>query len=260
MNKTNLNSADDDQKLIEDREYLEIEDKGATAAEKAAAAAKATAKKATEKVADTAKVVDDEYVEPVRKKNWSGWWVAALFALVAIGCGIYFATRDAHKSEIRTAQFGKFGDKHASFDAVKGKVASIFVTEKGAKGIKPGKKFACASDGLISKEAANGQVVDYLYYFGNAQSAVGDNVTLNEIAKAAKDKNADITITAYASPTGSPAYNARLCKQRAKNLENYLEAQGVAPEHIKIIPGGQTSKFGSDAYNRRADIVVNYGG
>lgn len=239
MKTNNLNPPGEEEvKFIEKKEYLEIEDKGATAAEKLAAA---TAAKT------------DEYVEPVKKRNYAGWWAAALFALVAIGCCIYFATRDSKKAEIRTAQTTAVGSRHAPFSAIKGQANKV--TEV----ISSATDKASETDKTINQEAADRRKVDYLYYFANNQSAIPDNAVLNDIAKAARNTNADITITAYASPTGSPAYNAKLCKQRAENLEEYFVAHGVDAEHIKIISGGQTAQFGSDAYNRRADILVNYG-
>lgn len=285
MKKTNINSADQDQKLIEDHVYLEIEDKGNIV---------------TEKVAAVEEPVANEFVEPAKKKGWSGWWVAALFALLAIGCCIYFATRDAKKSEIRTAQNAAVGSKHAPFTALKGFVAesstamisagndaadavgnaagkttdtladagsavkgTVDNAVNSVKGVIDGVsvygKYPKASCDLVDQEAADGRRVDYLYYFANNVSAVPENAVLNDIAEAAANTGADITITAYASPTGSAAYNEALCEKRAENIENYLEAHGVSADHIKIVSGGQTDQFGSDAYNRRADILVNYG-
>lgn len=289
MKKTNFNSADQDQKLIEDHVYLEIEDKGNIV---------------TEKITDVEEPIVNEYVEPARKKGWSGWWVAALFALLAIGCCIYFATRDAKKSEIRTAQTTSGGSKHAPFTALKGFVAesrtavisagndaadavdnaagktagktadaladtgnavkgTVDNAVNSVKGVIDGVnvygKYPKASGDLVDQEAADGRRVDYLYYFANNASAVPENAVLNEVADAAKNTDADITITAYASSTGSAAYNEVLCEKRAENLENYLVAHGVPADHIKIVSGGQTGQFGSDAYNRRADILVNFG-
>lgn len=282
MKTNNLNPpGEKTQKFIEKKEYLEIEDKGATAAEKMAAAAAAKT---------------DEYIEPAKKRNYAGWWAAALFALVAIGCCIYFATRDSKKAEIRTAQTTAISNRHAPFSALKGQIdkASDAISGVSDKAADAGKKikgtidntvnsvknsvsssadavsgylagvdvygkYPKASDDLINQEAADGRKVDYLYYFANNQSAIPDNAVLNDIAEAAKNTDADITITAYASPTGSPAYNAKLCEERAENLEEYFVAHGVDADHIKIVAGGQTAQFGSDAYNRRADILVNYG-
>lgn len=286
----------DDQKLIEQREYLEIEDKGPTAAEKQAAAA------AVETI---------DFEEPKRKKTWAGWWAAALFALAIIGCCIYFATRDGRQLERRVAQTssavgtkganaaafisGKVSDAASSVSdkvsdaassavdkvsdaagAVKNKVADVAgAAGKAVKstaasmatavattvdGAAAYARYPVASDDLISQEAADERKVDYLYYFANDQSAIPDNAVLDDIAEAARNTDAAITITAYASPTGSAAYNDALCQQRAENLENYLVAHGVDADNIKIIPGGQTDKFGDDAFCRRADIVVNYAG
>lgn len=295
----------DDQKRIGRREFLEIEDKGMTEAEKLAAAAA---------------VEDETIAQPVRKKTWAGWWAAALALLAVVGCFIYYSTKDSRQLERRTAQIyernGKVSNKAASFagniseaastvsdkvsdaasdvygkvsdatseaydkvaDAaanVSGKVsdAATAVKDKvgdaasatadavkNLAGVDVYAKYPVATDKLISQEAADGRKVDYLYYFANNQSAIPDNEVLNEIAEAAKETDAQITITAYASPTGSAAYNEALCEKRAENLENYLVAHGVDADNINIEKGGQTAQFGDEAFNRRADILVNYAG
>lgn len=237
MKKNEFNSADNaDQKLIEDHVYLEIEDKGAIPAAPAAGNAAAAV------------------AEPVRKKSWGGWWAAAIVALLAIGCCIYFATRDSKDKEKQLA-------KTALSSGVISKSAGTELADAtNLEDITVFGKYPMATESQVNQSAAKGKTVDYLYYFANDKSAVADNAVLNDVAEKAQATNADITITAYASPTGSAAYNANLCAQRAENLENYLVAHGVSADHIKIVNGGQTSQFGSDAYCRRADIVVNYAG
>lgn len=284
----------DDQKRIGRREFLEIEDKGLTDAEKRAAAA----------------AVEDEIIaQPVRKKSWAGWWAAALFFLAIIGCCIYFSTRDGRELERRADNVysgkgkisrqastvaadvsdaastaskkisGAASDAYAKVSdaasdvadkvsgvakAAAGKVAGAASSAKEAvvelAGADVYAKYPVASDDLISQEAADGRKVDYLYYFANNQSQIPENDVLNDIAEAAKNTDAKITITAYASATGSISYNEALCEKRAENIENYLVAHGVDADNISIEKGGQTAQFGDDAYNRRADILVNYAG
>lgn len=120
--------------------------------------------------------------------------------------------------------------------------------------------YAYATEESIEQKAKDESSVDYLYYFGNDQSEVGYNELLDEIAAKAVATDADITITAYASETGTPAYNENLCHERAENLADYLEEHGVDADNITIKSGGQTDKYGAYAYNRRADIVVDYAG
>lgn len=334
MKKTDLNSADsEDQKLIEDKVYVGIEDKGDVCAKGAAAvdkavagakqaaaqgvdavkqtvsdakqtisngadAVKQTVSDAKQTISDGADAVKNKftevYEEPVKKKGWGGWWAAALIALAAIGCCIYFATKDSRNKEKQLAKTTQMVDKpvnavksefysaaytaksgvNSAADAAKNEVAKIgskigslagSAKDKVAAAANPGEiyvygKYPMASEKAIDLCAEKGKTIDYLYYFNNAQSSVPDNKILNDVAEKAKETGAEITITAYASATGSPAYNANLCEQRAENLENYLVAQGVSADHIKIVNGGQTKQFGNDAYCRRADIVVNYAG
>lgn len=312
MKKTDFNvSEDTSQKFIEKREYLEIEDKGATDAEKMAAA-KTTA---AEKAAAAAAVNDIDFEEP-KKKRWGGWWAAALFALLAIGCCIYLGTRVDKETKSKTAQsltgnalsssgksmaatgksiaatgidaLSDAGDKVAdaaskaadktadAFRSVTGKVKGAAdyalnsvtnsvasanpVQSGGSEGVSVYGRYPVATESQVDRAADQDRTIDYLYYFKNGQSEIADNEVLNTIAEKASETGAEITITAYASPTGSAAFNANLCNERARNLEEYLEAHGVESDHIKIINGGQTDQFGGDAYNRRADILVNYAG
>lgn len=253
----------DDQKLIENHEKLLIENHERLLIEdKEAAAAAAT-------------VADVEPEKPV-KKRWFGWWACALVAAAVIGICLYFGTKDsqiatqriaASKAAVANANASRNGgttllsngkalssDASASL-AANGKNVYAARVANGAAG-----HYAYATEESIEQKAKDESSVDYLYYFGNDQSEVGYNELLDEIAARAVATDADITITAYASETGSPAYNDNLCHERAENLADYLEEHGVNADNITIKSGGQTDRYGAYAYNRRADIVVDYAG
>lgn len=274
MKTDNLHVPDEnDQKLIEDHEYLQIVDKGATKEEMAAANKLADDNAAAAKqMAEEMETADE--TQPVRKRNWFGWWACALLALAVIGCCLYYATKDSRVSRQRTAhttmihrnaQFLSANDVTAEADGTvnnSGKLVTNATADANTAYVSTGTDgdYPVATVASVDRAAKNARTVDYLYYFGNDKSAIPENEVLNDIADHAKNTDADITITAYASNTGSAAYNEHLCEQRAENLENYFVAHGVKADHIKVVPGGQTSQFGSEAYNRRADIEVRYAG
>lgn len=261
MEDKNLkNTPDEEQLLIEQHEYLKIEDKGSPETE----CLKIEDKGATEAERLAAEeLVDEGAVDPGRKKSWFGWWVAAIFALAVIGLCLYFATKDSVMTRDRTEQLATLkssATQSTATAAVSGQTAANGSQSAYGDGVTVYGKYPAATESIINAQAKNGRTADYLYYFGNDKSAVPDNALLDDIAAKAQASDADITITAYASNTGSAAYNANLCNKRASNLEHYLIDHGVKADHIKVVDGGQTTQFGGAAYNRRADIVVNYHG
>lgn len=263
---TVFNDYTSDQKYIENQEHKLIEDKGL--------------------IGDAAFVGEHDQ-EPQHKKGWFGWWACALLAVAVIGLCLYFATRDSQpipsESVLATGNItvttGSSSMNQTGKKAVNKKVVMLKkVIIRGNKNSMTadaktkGAEFSdatlsndIASDRLASEasidKAANLEAsVDYIYYFGNDQSSVADNILLDEIAQKASETGADITVTAYASETGSPAYNKELTRERASNLAQYLIERGVPADHIKISAGGQTDRYGDYALNRRADIVVDYAG
>lgn len=255
-----------DQKYIENRERKLIEDKG--------------------QIGEAAFAGEHEQ-EPGRKKGWFGWWACALLAVAVIGLCLYFATRDSQPNPSESVlasgntiiTSGSDSLSQGGKKAVNKKVVMLkkvvvrgntnnMTADASAAGAgvdAATQSEAVTSDRLASEasidKAANLEAsVDYIYYFGNDQSSVADNVLLDEIAQKASETGADITVTAYASETGSAAYNKELTKERASNLAEYLIDRGVSADHIKISAGGQTDRYGNYALNRRADIVVDYAG
>ncbi|MDE6393681.1 MAG: OmpA family protein [Muribaculaceae bacterium] len=254
-----FNDSTPEQKYIENHEHLLIEDKG--------------------------EIEEPSFVdgpEPVRKKNWFGWWACALLAIAVIGLCLYFATDDSQPRPSASAlasgnsafvsasdSVGQNGRKAVNKKVVMLKKVIVRgnaddttagVTAAGSGVSDSANAGVLASEASIDKAANLEASVDYIYYFGNDQSAVSDNTLLDEIAQKASETGADITVTAYASETGSAAYNKELTKERATNLADYLISRGVPADHIKISAGGQTDRYGDYALNRRADIVVDYAG
>lgn len=111
--------------------------------------------------------------------------------------------------------------------------------------------------------AGASKVANIIYYFGNNESTVADNNSvLNQAAADVAASGADVTVTAYASNVGNPAYNEELSERRAKNVAAYLVAHGVPKNHVKVVGTGESESFGNGnpAYNRRANIHIDYNG
>lgn len=110
----------------------------------------------------------------------------------------------------------------------------------------------------LASAAAPGSSEDYIYYFSNDKSDVPANRKLDRVAEKAEQDGADVVITAYASTLGNEGYNQKLSEKRANNIANYLIAHGVPSNHIKIVPNGETTTYGDNAHNRRANIHLTY--
>ena len=76
-----------------------------------------------------------------------------------------------------------------------------------------------------------------------------------------KNTNLKVTIEGYTDERGTPEYNIALGERRAKAVEKYLEALGVAPTQISIVSYGEEKPLvlgqSEEAYakNRRAVLV-----
>lgn len=235
-----------------------------------------------------------EVPEP-KRNSWFGWWVAGFVALVAVGLCLLFATKDSDFGGRNTASnlLGNNLKANIAADANGNTTADGYnagngnsVARRQVKIIKriPAASAATAATtaasattattatiaaygaypvatkALIDRYADNAATADYIYYFDNDKSAVPANAALDEIARKAEATGAEITVTAYASEVGSPAYNEQLSQKRAENIADYLVAHGVDASHVKVKASGATDRFGGDAYNRRADITVDYAG
>lgn len=69
--------------------------------------------------------------------------------------------------------------------------------------------------------------------------------------------DATAVISGFNDPTGDPARNAELSKQRAQAVQQALQAQGVASERMVLEKPVQTSDTGAtNAESRRVDVIL----
>lgn len=174
-------------------------------------------------------------VESGGSSRWWAWCLAGLIGLCLIAVGFYFGFMNDNES----VKYARVTSKNA----VGAKAYALSGTSAGASSI-----------------AIPQNVEEYVYYFGNDKSLVPDNIVLNQLADKVEETGADITVTAYASTVGNADYNKNLSTKRADNVAKYMIAHGVPSNHIKIVPSGETSDYGDDAHNRRANIHVVYPG
>ncbi len=214
---------DHPQKLIEDHPQHLIEDHPAKAAAFAAAPVETEAVGAP--------------IAGGSKSSWWAWCLAGLVGLFIVGLGLYYGLRNDNN--------GVDGNRYA------------YVSKNEAKENTQGQTVGL--DG-VTVVGAPGSVEDYVYYFGNDKSAVVDNSRLNQVADKIEETGADVVVTAYASQVGNENYNKNLSEKRANNVANYLVAHGVPVDHVKVVSNGETTNYGDEAHNRRANIHVVYPG
>ena len=98
---------------------------------------------------------------------------------------------------------------------------------------------------------------------------------LNDESRAALDENLEIMqtetqlsieIQGHADERGTTEYNIALGQRRAKSVQDYFVAQGIAPSRLKVVSYGEekplTSGANETAYskNRRCEFVIIWGG
>ena len=94
-------------------------------------------------------------------------------------------------------------------------------------------------------------------YFDTGQAALGadSQTTIATTADRIKQNGIKINITGYTDPTGDPAKNAELAKERAKAVRDALLAAGVADASITLQPPANITGSGAGMEARRVEIA-----
>lgn len=95
-----------------------------------------------------------------------------------------------------------------------------------------------------------------VYLFEYDSSVVPETEELTALAQKAKAKGFTLDVRAYTDEHGRLAYNRRLSSRRARAIGDYLVAHGVPASKVSVHGMGPTDRFGSDAQDRRAEVVV----
>jgi len=94
-----------------------------------------------------------------------------------------------------------------------------------------------------------------------AQAALSENATILQ-----QNTDVRIEIQGHADERGTTEYNIALGQRRAKSVQDYFVAQGIAPSRLKVVSYGEekplTSGANETAYskNRRCEFVIIWGG
>ena len=94
-------------------------------------------------------------------------------------------------------------------------------------------------------------------FFDNNSSALNANhrqLLATTARQLANNRNYELRLIGYASPSGSAAYNQQLSARRAAAVRQGLETAGLPADRIVIVPGGIDYKPASAAAARRVEI------
>lgn len=117
----------------------------------------------------------------------------------------------------------------------------------------PETAIASDNDGAIASASAIPVVV---YLFKYDSSEIPETKELTDIANRAAKAGATLDVKAYTDEHGRVAYNKRLSERRAHAIADYLIAHGMPAAKITTHAMGPTHAFGSDAADRRAEVVA----
>jgi outer membrane protein OmpA-like peptidoglycan-associated protein len=96
----------------------------------------------------------------------------------------------------------------------------------------------------------------YQFPFGDGNYSK-PNPELDKLAKVlAENPDAKIQIFAYTDKVGSVEFNQALSTKRAKAIYDYLVFKGIDKSRLSYQGKGISTKYGSDAENRRAEFIL----
>ncbi len=127
-------------------------------------------------------------------------------------------------------------------------------------GSSAGKNFQPAAAPVV-EQAEIAPVGDALakVYFAVGAAALNDAdkaVVAKTLEALASNPNAIVLLSGFHDPSGDPARNAELAKQRAQAVRDALVAGGVATERVKFRKPESTVGTGSPEEGRRVEIRV----
>jgi outer membrane protein OmpA-like peptidoglycan-associated protein len=115
---------------------------------------------------------------------------------------------------------------------------------------------AIAGSDTVLDIPLSGDIIGKLYFdVGKADLPADVAKPLGDaLAAVTADRDKKLMLSGFHDPTGDPAMNAELAKNRAKAVREALKARGVAADRIVLRKPEQTSADGPAAEARRVEI------
>lgn len=133
-------------------------------------------------------------------------------------------------------------------------VVAVVYGASAGKGIKP----AAAPVVEQAEIAPVGEALAKVYFAVGAStlSDADKGVVAKTLEALAANQNAIVLLSGFHDPSGDPARNAELAKQRAQAVRDALVAGGVAADRVKFRKPESTVGTGSAEEGRRVEIRV----
>jgi outer membrane protein OmpA-like peptidoglycan-associated protein len=214
------------------------------------------------------KMAAEPHLEKSNKKCWL-WLIPALVLMVG---GVYFLSKgDDSATDGSTTQellTGTTTDESVPSETTS--TAESTIPEKGTGSTSPVSESVSQSTGQaaeVSQSGTKSATPSIPYKQGEAykvyQFPFGDgsysrpNPELDKLAKTlAENPDAKIQIFAYTDKVGSAEFNQTLSTKRAKAIYDYLVSKGIDKGRLSYQGKGISTKYGSDAENRRAEFIL----
>jgi outer membrane protein OmpA-like peptidoglycan-associated protein len=203
--------------------------------------------------------VDDVPPKPPRKN--SKWWLWLLPLLIIAVVAVFFLTRGGGSSDgsggTASSTQETVGQESTSNGEAPATAPASQDAATGAETPEP------ESAGTTEQPAASipykkGEVYKvYRFPYGKDNYSQPD-LELDRLAKVMADNpNMKIRIFAYTDNVSSAAFNQALSERRARAIYDYLVSKGVDRNRLSHQGKGISTKYGTNAENRRAEFILN---
>lgn len=96
----------------------------------------------------------------------------------------------------------------------------------------------------------------YQFQFGKSDYSQSNLELDNLIVTMKNEPSIKISISAYTDKVGDASYNKLLSENRAKAIRDYLVSKGIENSRLRVIGKGISTKYPTDAENRRAEFEI----
>jgi outer membrane protein OmpA-like peptidoglycan-associated protein len=201
--------------------------------------------------------------EPPHEKSNKRWWLWLIPVLVIVVGVVYFYSSSTGGDNIPT---NATAEESTTPEAIS--ITDSIASEEGTA--QPAEETTSSSpeqpSGTASQSGAKpitpipynqGEAYKvYQFPFGDGSYSKPDP-ELDKLAKVlAENPNVKIQIYAYTDKVGSAEFNQTLSAKRAKVICDYLVSKGIDKGRLSYQGKGISTKYGSDAENRRAEFIL----
>jgi outer membrane protein OmpA-like peptidoglycan-associated protein len=200
--------------------------------------------------------------EPPHEKSNKRWWLWLIPVLVIVVGVVYFYNSSTEGDNIPTnaiAEKNTTPEAISIIDSIASEEGTAQSAEETAAALEQAPGTASQSGTTPTTPIPYNQGEAYKVYqfpFGDGNYSKS-NPELDKLAKIlAENLNVKIQIYAYTDKVGSAEFNQTLSAKRAKAIYDYLVSKGIDKSRLSYQGKGISTKYSSDAENRRAEFIL----